>query len=197
MLTPEQIKNLKPGDPLLIHGTFVKTHYDGDIQYESPYTGPDDKISNTYRSTIPSCVSLPEHKTVEITLTPTPKYDPCRLFKKGDIVEPVERWGRKLRIKAGHYRIDTDEVDNRVMMTHCETGVSFAAIDTVYLNLITPVEEVEPYKIAFDDVTQNWNVIKDGVVLCSYKGTKHPHAEKSAEAERDRLNEEYRKENQQ
>lgn len=77
---------------------------------------------------------------------PAPKYDPCRLLKKGDIVEPVERWGRKLRIKAGQYRIEKDEVDNRVIMTHCETGFSYAAIDAVYLNIVTPVEELEPYK---------------------------------------------------
>lgn len=78
---------------------------------------------------------------------PPTEVDPCRLFKKGDIVEPVERWGRKLRIKAGQYRIEKDEVDNRVIITHCETGFSYAAIDAVFLKLVNPVDELEPYSV--------------------------------------------------
>ena len=122
-------------------------------------------------------------------------YDPCRLFKAGDIVEPVERWGRKLRINAGHYRIDTDEVDNRVMMTHCKTGFSCAAIDAVYLELVTPVEEIQQFFLESDNnlvfgiyfgTSQNYELVS--------RLAKKFYTLTDAEAECSRLNEEHRKE---
>lgn len=137
----------------------------------------------------------PEMKSL-IKKISTPKYSPFRLLKKGDRVQVKRRNGR-CNGKDGEYLREAycyvveDEVPNELVRVYHNS--SEYRLDPAYLDLVTPVEE-EPYKIAFDDVTQNWNVIKDGFVLCSYRGTKHPHAEKSAEDERDRLNEEYRKE---
>lgn len=126
------------------------------------------------------------------------KYDPCRKLRKGDIVEPRELYGRKHKALNYNYKyevLEDEDKDGIVKVEYFDGGFTCTSyIPFYWFKLVTPVEELEPYKIAFDDVTQNWNVIKDGVVLCSYKGTKHPHAEKSAEAERDRLNAEYRKE---
>ncbi|MBR4006313.1 hypothetical protein, partial [Fibrobacter sp.] len=119
------------------------------------------------------------------------KYDPCRKLRKGDIVEPRELYGRKHKALNYNYKyevLEDEDKDGIVKVEYFDGGFTCTSyIPFYWFKLVTPVEELEPYKIAFDDVTQNWNVIKDGVVLCSYKGTKHPHAEKSAEAERDRL----------
>ena len=135
---------------------------------------------------------------------PVPKYDTCRRFKKGDIVEPVERWGRKLRIKAGQYRIEKDEEDNRVIITHCETGFSYAAIDAVYLKLVTMVEELEPYSVEEPAAYVCFRIKKGGKTLYSIPyGEKEKdvfqtrnEAKEAAEAECKRLNAEYRKEQQ-
>lgn len=65
-----------------------------------------------------------------------------------------------------------------------------------YLKLITPVEELAPYYV--DEWETGWTVNKklpngDYHITCSYEHY-HPHAKEAAEAERDRLNAEYRKE---
>lgn len=203
MLTPEQIKNLKVGDPLLIHGTFVKTHADGDIQYESPYTGPDDKISNTYRSTIPSCVSLPESRTVEITLTPTPKYDPCRIFQRGDKVR-VKREvnGRPVYIGEDAWEpLDPEEI--WTVVEEKETGwveLKYCCVSADVwhgmLELVTPVEEMEPYEVT--ESSDYYGVGKDDLEeeAAIFWKKSHPNAKAAAEAECARLNAEHRKERQ-
>lgn len=163
------------------------------------YTGQ--SINNKFRFESPTGIHyiLGLGDMEAVSPVSAPENAPCRLFKKGDIVRVVKYKGRPFsKFWEPYIGSEMQVVDNE---TDCEnpsikTPKGWQPIDPAYLELVTPVEELEPYKIAFDDVTQNWNVIKDGVVLCSYKGTKHPHAEKSAEAECARLNAEYRKEQQ-
>ena len=212
MITDEQIQKLKPGDPLIIHGTFNRIYEDGDICIEVKATAPfSDEVVTDSMYVHPSCVSMPTEKPIDmfhITKIPEvyPKYDPCRPFKVGDEVRYCAPDGRIYadrgslieHIKNRDFtKVVRDELPNgRVGVLDPFDEENPYYVPAHALELVTPVEELEPYKIAFDDVTQNWNVIKDGVVLCSYKGTKHPHAEEAAKAECARLNAEYRKEQQ-
>jgi hypothetical protein len=66
-------------------------------------------------------------------------------------------------------------------------------IDPAYLELVTPVEELEPYSIG--ESTDYFSVEKDDEELSLYWKDKHPNAKEAAEAECARLNAEYRKEN--
>lgn len=194
MITEEEIKNLKPGDPLIIHGTFEKIYEDGDIAIEVMVTElcGDEVVKDTVFAHS-SCVSLPSVKPIEmfhITYVPEtyPKYDPCRLFRGGDKVTPRLVNGRDFNSMAEEYRgkiltvtRDEEKYDN----VFVEYGGDEFTIDPAYLELVTTVEELEPYSID----PKNTNVL--------FKhGKKFAVFEDDDEAQElcDRLNAEHRKE---
>ena len=132
-----------------------------------------------------------------------PKYDPCLPFRKGDIVEPVTVNGRLPKtLTAGYrYKVLMNEAKNGDFLqvklapslsegtsVYCE----FFA-DVAYLRLVIPVEELEPYYVK--EFIETVQIRRDGCgsFVASYDKESHPHATESAEAERDRLNAEYRK----
>ena len=131
-----------------------------------------------------------------------PKHDPCRLFKKGDIVE-MDTHGRDI---AASMKSSGVALGKRYTVTEDEnnTGyVSFIGDDGIehhsmffWLKLVTPVEELEPYFVV--DAHTHWHIAKDdgnSSTVAIYSNTNHPHAKESAEAECDRLNAEWRKSN--
>jgi hypothetical protein len=131
-----------------------------------------------------------------------PKYDPCRPFRKGDIVEPCQVKGRWLseawKDRAGIRFIVTmsEDADGRMLVKDPDSIIDRYA-DAVYFQLVTPVEELEPYYVK-DDGT-HYVVGKrpeepEIVYLAEYSKDRHPHAKEAAQAECDRLNAEYRKE---
>lgn len=135
------------------------------------------------------------------------KYDPNRLFRKGDIVE-MDNHGRDIAAsmkKAGvelgkRYTVTRDEStesNGRYSIGY----VSFIGDDGIehnsmffWLKLVTPVEEIERYYIEHD--TTGFAIVDRLNVgyVAHFKAVQHPHAKEAAEAERDRLNAEYRKE---
>lgn len=78
-----------------------------------------------------------------------PKYDPCRLLKKGDRVQVKSRNGR-CNGKDGEYlreafcEVAEDEEPNELVRVYHNS--SEYRLDPAYLELVTPVEELEPYK---------------------------------------------------
>lgn len=137
-------------------------------------------------------------------LKPAPKYDPCRLFKKGDKVRVVERLGRKFWEDNPEtiYTVVADEYlhdDRRVLHRGC-VGLNDGKPETCsswnvpffHVELVTPVEELEPYRV--DHNQYGWHVEKDGEIVATYNDDRHPHAKEAAEAECARLNAEHRKE---
>lgn len=130
-----------------------------------------------------------------------PKYAPCRLLRKGDKVQVKKRDGR-CNGKAGEYlreafcTVAEDETQNElVRVLHNATEYR---LDPAYLELVTPVEERVRYRVGDFPTNNEWCVWKDSLskteVVSSYKIDTHPHAQAAAEAERDRLNKEHRKE---
>lgn len=129
-------------------------------------------------------------------ITTAPKYDPCRKFRKGDKVQVKKRDGR-CNGKDGEYlreafcTVFEDETQNElVRVLHNATEYR---LDPAYLELVTPVEELEPYSVK--DSSDRYMVVDEkGAVIVMFYKARHPHAKAAAEAECDRLNAEYRKE---
>lgn len=130
-----------------------------------------------------------------IPVPPAPKYDPCRLFRAGDRVTPKVVNGRDFNNIAeemkGKVLIVTQD-ENRLCNVYVRDGEDEFTIDPAYLELVKPVEELEPYSMG--ESSDYFSVDKDDDELCLYWKDKHPHAKEAAEAECSRLNAEYRKE---
>ena len=130
-----------------------------------------------------------------------PKYDPCRPFKKGDIVE-MDTHGRDI---AASMKSSGVALGKRYTVTEDEnnTGyVSFIGDDGIehhsmffWLKLVTPVEEMEPYQLVVIEKGEEkrWGVTKGDFIVCDFS-SHHPHAKEAAVAECARLNAEHRKE---
>mgnify|MGYP003287909028 CR=1 FL=1 len=145
----------------------------------------------------PYCLGL---DVKEISLYEPPKYDPCRLFKKGDKVKLREKvQGRETpRFMSGLslgkiYTVVHDEYKDHtvdIIGDECLGRYSF-----VYLELVTPVEELEPYYVGtWENMLAVYKKTQTEDIIISMFSQSHPHAKEAAEAECKRLNEEYRKE---
>lgn len=147
------------------------------------------------------------------------KHDPCRLFKKGDKVRVVEYKGRRPGYNKNIYKVGEDEEESgRNIILKQDGFIGHITVDAAYLELVTPAEEMEPYYIeteTFDYEIRNANDDPDiETILAFHIKFQDPderqilsvksyyesyvysreHAEADAEAERDRLNAEWRKE---
>ena len=148
--------------------------------------------------------SSPE-MTALIKKLSAPKYDPNRKFKKGDIVEPCQVKGRWHSVtwegRSGiHFTVTEDEDEDGIVSikdSDCDLPYIAAA---VFFNLVTPVEELGPYSVRHNEAHAAWSIYGPfGLSAVNYfYGERYPYtqeqAKAAAEAERDRLNAEYRKE---
>lgn len=148
----------------------------------------------------------------EVSLSTKPKYDPCRLFRKGDKAKPRIINGREnAKIPLGVILTVTGDEDEYgvVPVEYVSPALGLptsATVLTVWLELITPVEELEPYFIeeSHDGATIVLTVrcIPNGEGIafryCPGWGGNVFHSEEQfrqhAVAECDRLNAEHRKE---
>lgn len=221
MLTDEQIKNLKPGDPLIIRGKFDSIFNDGDIGIKVSITGGYGEDYAVIKETTyahPSCVSLPSVKSRKKSHTTKiseehPKYDPCRKFKEGDIVDYRRRYGRDYETvpdpedyKLARVISSEDEESGMVGVEFIEAYGGedvYFAVPWFHLELVIPVEELNPYSIIVQPEDYHCVRIMKGTKIhssfpfdeeeCVYHTLEEAKA--AAEAERDRLNAEHRKEN--
>lgn len=141
----------------------------------------------------------------EVSLSTKPKYDPCRPFKQGDIVDVRSRDGRipwgtltsGSRIKLDEkrrYIVLMDENRNDVCLDPITDITEIAhtniTVDACYLELVTLVEELDRYTVV--ESYGRTDIMKGDDVIATYTDN-HPHAKKSAEAECASLNEERRR----
>lgn len=133
-----------------------------------------------------------------------PKYAPCRLFRKGDVVEPSSvngRWSSPVWVdRAGiHYEVTNDEdpLTAHMYIKDPDSPEPFL-VHAAFFKLVTPAEARFSFRVGDFPVDGEWSVWKDSIgkteIISSYKIATHPNAKAAAEAERDRLNAEYRKE---
>lgn len=130
----------------------------------------------------------------------TTKYDPYREFRKGDKVKAVLRYGRIPNDgvpKDVILEVIADERDGIVKVLH-KMGMILEIFNVyaLYLELVTPVEELEPYFV--QDFKGGYGVfhtrLQPEAEVCHYFNDMHPYAKEAAKAECARLNAEYRKE---
>lgn len=192
MLTVEERKKLMPGDKVLAEIEVFAKAPDGLLWVSSPDKFPYEKLYPLESLSHPSA---------------KPKYDPCRRFKAGDKVRIVQCKGRDFSDETKMYRGRITEVlsdeDNYSVETNLLNeaesieGITIG-IDPAYLELVTPVDERVYFRVGDFPVNGEWSVWKDSLekteIISSYKIDTHPNAKKAAEAERDRLNAEHRKE---
>lgn len=207
MITDEQIKNLKPGDPLIIHGTFDKIYEDGDIGIEVAVTGRYGEVGVIKDTQYfhPSCVSLPSVKPIEMRHTAkipkeSPKYDPCRKFRNRDKVRvKSEVNGRPVYIGEDAWEpLDPSEIwtvveEKETGWVRLKNGCRYVDVWHGMLELVTPVEDLKPYSVTYDD--KFYHIYKHGEAasIAVYSEARHPHAKASAEDECKRLTEEWLK----
>lgn len=150
----------------------------------------------------------PEMKSLIKKLS-SPKYDPCRKFRKGDLVrlkayngrKPYDFW-HKQTIEHFGAKLDTvlaDELDSGNVDIFQDAPIDelTVRVHASHLELVTPVEELETYYIeeSTGKITllnkhdpifhKSWqySAVSAGIIALA-----------EAEAERDRLNKEHRKE---
>lgn len=175
--------------------TTIKTMNIEDIKVGKTYMLPFEviKINDTdihMRNGGVKGIFQPE-ELMKISHEPEPKYDPCRKFKAGDKVRVVENKGRKQACSGSLATVKQDEDENKVLITIDGSGIWW--VDAAYLELVTPVEELERYSVV--DAHTHWDVAdKDMKCVATYSKLHHPNAKASAEAECARLNAEYGKE---
>jgi hypothetical protein len=184
-MTPKEIKI---GDKVLVEAEVNNFYNDGDIGCFTQYTAHDGGIYEARFDVLCSLV----HKMTDST---APKYYPCRLFRKGDKVRLVEYKGRHFNADAKRMYFCTGIVTfSECEHEYIDVCVSFGnseeniEIDPAYLELIDPVEELEPYFVAYDDKFYHVHKKGEDAALAVYYETKHPHAKEAAQAECDRLN---------
>lgn len=190
-MTSEELKQLKKGDEIFIRARYKEIIGDGDVLFSHSARNVWDKVVKTNGYTHPENVILPPS---------APKYDPCRIFKKGDRVRIVKYAGRYydtfwVPFVGSEMYVGTSET--AYSLPEVKTANGLRPIEPAYLELVTPVEELEPYYVK-DDGT-HYVVGKrpeepEIVYLAEYSKDRHPHAKEAAEAECARLNAEYRKE---
>lgn len=157
--------------------------------------------------------SSPEMESLIKKLS-APKYDPCRKFRKGDLVrlkayngrKPYDFW-HKQTIEHFGAKLDTvlaDELDSGNVDIFQDAPIDelTVRVHSCHLELVTPVEELEPYTVGKSELITDdcecdtWAVFdKAGYVVAQYveEAYKPGEAKARAEQERDRRNAEYRK----
>lgn len=151
-----------------------------------------------------------------------PKYDPNRMFRKGDKVRLCEYNGRAPfdnenfePEEAGQLCIIAEDEDNENayslhvwkledMKRETDDGERpWFAFPLMFMELVTPVEELEISRVFNDKKMGAWIVTKDNFTHAYFPyrcevsdniANGKEEAKAAAEAERDRLNAEYRKE---
>ena len=128
-------------------------------------------------------------------------YDPCRLFKTGDIVTPIERDGREVPDGAPVCEKCTvvESEKNGIVCIRYDAGSEHYIHEIPYflLELVTPVEELEPYFVketasVYEVFNRNENNSSVAIFFKSQYSIEK--AKERAEAECKRLNTEYGKE---
>lgn len=194
MITAEQLKNLKPGDTILVEAKFNSVKATG--------------VDVTH-----GCIShlLPFNKLYPVP--EQPKYDPCRKFKEGDIVDYRRVYGRDYDTvpDPGDYKlarvISSENAEDGMV------GVEFIAayggedvyfyVPWFHLELVTPVEELETYSIVVQPEGYHCvRIMKEKRIHSSFPFGEEEcvcrtleEAKAAAETECKRLNAEHKKEN--
>lgn len=191
-------QELKKGQSYLILANFEEKDFYNEYDF---IAAPSDYRLVLDEASVRQCVFLPSEPPTLVGTTP--KYGPCRLFRKGDKVRVVEWNGRNYCDRDHHTELKTGclaEIwdDEREEQQEGYVSVIYEeyirCVPPCYLELITPVEELEPYEVTEStDYFAVENRSKGDEAATFWKEW-HPSPKEAAEAECARLNAEFRKE---
>lgn len=202
----KKLEDIKVGETYNVRLKFTRIDSYGDRWFDVPFDNEDGREF---------CLSDKEVKELVTRLDSNKKYDPCREFMNGDKVRMVMRDGRYPycnRMREHIVPSDTiltvaANLGNGLVAVRDDKNPNEQVVGFYFLELVTPVEELEPYSLeeeaAFSDdepcgiihIYYNYNGGRDKVRTFYENGPESWNATKAAaEAERDRLNDEYRKE---
>lgn len=132
------------------------------------------------------------------------EYDPCRKFKKGDLVKKRYIYGRSCNAigSLGIYTVVEDEDTNGGnVVVQCDTAMRYK-VKAVFLQLVTAVEDRPVYSVQESEVQRCFDIIRDELCVMSFPfGSKEcgwyynkTAAKEAAECECNRLNKLYKQE---
>lgn len=193
-------QDLKQGQSYLILAKFDEKDFYNEYDFVA---APSDYRLVLDEASVRQCVFLPSEPPTLVGSQP--KHDPCRLFRKGDKVRVVEWNGRNYCDRDHHTELKTgclaeiwdderDEQEEGYVSVIYEEYIR--CVPPCYLELVTPVEELKPYSVTYDNKFYHINKHGEEASIAVYSEARHPNAKAAAEAERDRLNAEHRKEQQ-
>ena len=180
-MNPESIWNAARSGKLF---TIKNVKITGMETYERPIGTPH-LIKLTFRNSKTGNESVLQDVNLEdIEVCEKPKHDPCRMFRKGDVVEPKQVKGRVYSKDSKHLIgkkcivFRDEEEPGYVVISYAGKNYS---INAAYLELITPVEELEPYTIELGVTGKgtDYRIKKDGVIICAYSCA-HPNPRRAA-----------------
>lgn len=194
-MTPEEAAQLKNGDLIFINNfpvKFTKTNNTVIIHF--------DDSCHEISHGLAHCQYFSKEEYV-----PVPKYSSSRPFRKGDVVELVERNGRcpYSLLKYAKLIVQISENSDGMVGLHKKGYEEPILIHYSNLVLVTPVEEMEPYQLneiydIDDGDLIGYEVVNGDTKEAIFYGGKYSsrtlkQAKAAAEAERTRLNAEHRK----
>lgn len=167
------------------------------------YTGQ--SINNKFRFESPTGIHyiLGLGDMEAVSPVSAPENNPCRELRIGDKVRvrkihgklPQCRYNGVAHVKEGDCCTILEDAYRNCYWVTMASNVHWC-FDAAYLELVTPAEELEPYFIEETEYEYCVSIMvgerKD--TPATYHKRMHPHAKRAAEAERDRLNDEHRKE---
>lgn len=192
-MNKEEAYNLEKGQEVFVRAIFTNITGDSEIRCITEDTdGTEWSIYSEFKHVFTALPTTNENATEN-----KPKHDPTRLFKKGDEVRVVAWNGRDIARIGQIGRVVSDEHNSKVELA-IDGWSSSVYYPACHLELVTPVEGLPTYRIG--DFATNGEICvwrdQGGKTekVCSFNVNTHPNALAAAEAERDRLNAQYRKE---
>lgn len=194
-MTKEQEKMfVQQGDVVLVQGVVDKAHKSGDLLVRFKTESGVNSYAWIGKEYVGKTWAVAPEK---------PTYDPCRIFKKGDKVEYSPRDGRDCLEAPWIYDEaevieDEDKTGSVVVRFTFNYGApSIHKVPWYYLQLVTPVEELEPYYVGetasvYEVFNRNENNSSVAIFFKSQYSIEK--AKERAAAECARLNAEHRKE---
>lgn len=197
----KKLEDIKVGETYNVRLKFTRIDSYGDRWFDVPFDNEDGREF---------CLSDKEVKELVTRLDSNKKYDPCREFMNGDKVRMVMRDGRYPycnRMREHIVPSDTiltvaANLGNGLVAVRDDKNPNEQVVGFYFLELVTPVEELEPYRVKLlqdgisPDTYHYWAVMDDmGHEVARFWCEQYEKgkAKAAAEAERDRLNAENRK----
>lgn len=179
----DTINDLKVGDLVLVSARVRDICENGAVCF--------DTIAREASSLCEYSFYLNNDELGAVIRTCAEKQKACRLFKKGDKVRVTPRDGRFPVVYPKKSALVVEDEDGSGFVQVRSNSGHKMSVAFFFLELVSPIEERRPYEVVETMSLGGWQIMRDGLPLVLYDGQLHPDAKAAAEAECQRLNEEW------